>query len=168
VVSRHYDQLSVLRTMEIILGMQPSYLYDALAAPMWDVFTAKPDPTPYAAFDIPEALMNEKNVAGEPLASASRKQLWVADFADEGLKNRLDWEYRYGTLRGCPRAACALGTPAEVRLGHLRGRAVLAQLRASASILRDAGGGRLSPQELARRIEAAARRSARRVPADPG
>jgi DNA-binding beta-propeller fold protein YncE len=168
VVSRHYDQLSVLRTMEIILGMQPSYLYDALAAPMWDVFTARPDPTPYAAFDIPEALMNEKNVAGEPLASASRKQLWVADFADEGLKNRLDWEYRYGTLRGCPRAACALGTPAEVRLGHLRGRAVLAQLRASASILRDAGGGRLSPQELARRIEAAARRSARRVPADPG
>jgi hypothetical protein len=44
---------------------------------------------------------------------------------------------------------------------------VLAQLRASASILRDARGAHLSPQEIARRIEAAARVSLRGAPTDP-
>src|SRR3954447_22662526 len=61
VVSTRYDDLSVKRTIEIILGMQPTYMYDALAAPMWDAFSAKPDLTPYEAFDIPEPLIEERN-----------------------------------------------------------------------------------------------------------
>src|SRR3954453_13813227 len=61
VVSDHYDDLSVKRTIEIALGMQPSYLYDALAAPMWDVFPGTADNRPYDAADIPETFMEEQN-----------------------------------------------------------------------------------------------------------
>jgi len=143
VVSDHYDQLSVLRTMEIAMGVQPAYLYDALAAPMWNAFSAQPDDSPYTPYDIPEPLMDERNGPGEPLAAASRKQLWVADAVDEGLKNRMDWEYRFGTLDGCPASACKLGSPAEVREGHREGRAFLAQLRAMARRLAPVPAARL-------------------------
>ena len=67
VVSTHYDDLSVKRTIEIALGMQPTYLYDALAAPMWDAFTGKPDLAPYTPYDIPEPLMEERNTARSPV-----------------------------------------------------------------------------------------------------
>ncbi len=43
VVSSRYDQLSMLRTIELALGLSPLNLNDALAVPMFDVFTEKPD-----------------------------------------------------------------------------------------------------------------------------
>ncbi|MGC8654417.1 MAG: bifunctional YncE family protein/alkaline phosphatase family protein [Candidatus Kryptoniota bacterium] len=43
VVSERYDQLSMLRTIEIILGLNPLNLGDALAVPMFGIFTGKPD-----------------------------------------------------------------------------------------------------------------------------
>lgn len=52
VVSTRYDQLSVLRTMELILGMNPLSLNDALATPMYDAFQATPaNSAPYNAID---------------------------------------------------------------------------------------------------------------------
>ena len=47
VVSDRYDQLSLLRTMGLILGFPPLNLGDGLAAPMFSIFTATPDLTPY-------------------------------------------------------------------------------------------------------------------------
>lgn len=49
VVSDRYDQLSMLRTMEILLGLPPLNLNDALAAPMFGIFTDKPDLAPFKA-----------------------------------------------------------------------------------------------------------------------
>lgn len=43
VTHTRYDFPSVIRSMELILGMQPLGLFDALAAPMYDVFTPTPD-----------------------------------------------------------------------------------------------------------------------------
>jgi Phosphoesterase family len=139
VVSTHYDDLSVKRTIEIALGMRPSYLYDALAAPMWDVFTSKPDLTPYEAFDIPESLMEERNTARSPAASVSRSQEWrVADAVDEGLLARIQWADRTGSTTGCPRRVgpaghqwhpCALGDREERAISRERGAALIAQLR---------------------------------------
>jgi DNA-binding beta-propeller fold protein YncE len=138
VVSTRYDDLSVKRTIEIMLGMQPAYLYDALAAPMWDVFTAKPDFKPYQAYDIPEPLMEERNTAHSPAAAASRTQMWnVADGVDEGLIARIQWADRTGSARGCPRRVgprgrqwnpCALSDADEREAGHERADALLAQL----------------------------------------
>src|SRR4051794_4449576 len=139
VVSDHYDDLSVKRTIEIALGMQPTYLYDALAAPMWDVFTDKPDNTPYDTYDIPEPLMEEQNTSRSALATTSSKQYWhVADAVDEGLLAKIQWADRTGSAKGCPRkvgpvgdrwSPCAIGDAGDRAISRNRGKAFLAQLR---------------------------------------
>ena len=47
VVSDRYDQLSALRTVELLLGLDPLNLGDALAVPMFDAFTTTPDARPF-------------------------------------------------------------------------------------------------------------------------
>jgi YVTN family beta-propeller protein len=46
--STQYATVSMIRTMELILGIPPLSQYDAAARPMFASFTAKPDLTPYA------------------------------------------------------------------------------------------------------------------------
>ncbi len=48
VVSDRYDQLSMLRTIELFLGLNPLNLGDRLAVPMFGVFTKHPNFTPFA------------------------------------------------------------------------------------------------------------------------
>jgi DNA-binding beta-propeller fold protein YncE len=43
VVQNRYDQLSIIRSIELILGMHPLGLFDSLATPMFDAFSATPD-----------------------------------------------------------------------------------------------------------------------------
>ena len=47
VVSDRFDQLSALRTVEMLLGLDPMHLGDALAAPMFSAFTTTPDTRPF-------------------------------------------------------------------------------------------------------------------------
>jgi len=47
--STMYNTTSVLRTMELILGLRPMTHFDASAAPMWRAFALEPDTTPYEA-----------------------------------------------------------------------------------------------------------------------
>jgi DNA-binding beta-propeller fold protein YncE len=55
VVHDRYDQLSIIRTMELILGMHPLGLFDALATPMYDAFgSTASNIAPYNA--VPEAV----------------------------------------------------------------------------------------------------------------
>ncbi|HET6910123.1 MAG TPA: alkaline phosphatase family protein [Mycobacteriales bacterium] len=59
VMHTRYDQLSVLRTIELILGLHPLSLYDGLAEPMYDVFIPshnKPDLTAYDAVTPAQSL----------------------------------------------------------------------------------------------------------------
>ncbi len=52
VVHTRYDQLSALRTVEMIVGLHPLSLYDGLAEPMYDAFVSRdaiPDLSPYTA-----------------------------------------------------------------------------------------------------------------------
>ncbi len=49
VVSDRYDQLSLLRTLELVLGLDPLNLNDALAVPMFGIFNQKPDNSAYVA-----------------------------------------------------------------------------------------------------------------------
>ena len=66
-----YSTSSMLRTMELILGMPPMSQYDAAATPMWRCFTATPDFTPYTAIpaqvDITE--VNTKQTASAKLSA---------------------------------------------------------------------------------------------------
>lgn len=49
VVSTLYSTCSMLRTMELILGLPPMSQFDAAALPMFDCFQGTPDLTPYRA-----------------------------------------------------------------------------------------------------------------------
>jgi hypothetical protein len=168
VVSTRYDDLSVKRTIEIALGMQPTYLFDALAAPMWDAFTDKPDFSPYQAYDIPEPLMEERNTARSPLAATSQAQGWyVADAVDEGLIARIQWADRTGSAGGCPRRVgpkgrrwnpCALGDAEEREISRERGAALTAQLREMAALLKRRPALRDDGPALARELHEIARR----------
>jgi YVTN family beta-propeller protein len=63
VVSDRYDQLSMLRTIELVLGLKSLNAAEQLAAPMFGVFTDKPDFTPFVV----------NKVSGR-LAEADRKR----------------------------------------------------------------------------------------------
>ena len=47
VVSDRYGQLSLLRTIELSLGLDPINLNDALAVPMFGIFSEKPNNSAY-------------------------------------------------------------------------------------------------------------------------
>jgi YVTN family beta-propeller protein len=49
VVKDRYDQLSALRTVELLLGLRPMNLNDRMAVPMFSIFDASPNSTPYSA-----------------------------------------------------------------------------------------------------------------------
>jgi hypothetical protein len=61
----------MLRTMELILGLEPMSQFDAAARPMYASFASQPDLTPYthrpAGVDL-----NARDRRGAPLAEVSR------------------------------------------------------------------------------------------------
>jgi YVTN family beta-propeller protein len=60
--STMYTQASVLRTMELILGMRPMTTYDAGARPMFNVFNNAPAPAPYT-LEKPQTPLDRRNPA---------------------------------------------------------------------------------------------------------
>ena len=60
--SSMYNTTSILRTMELILGMRPMTMFDAGARPMWNAFSPKPDTRPYVA-EAARVPLDEKNPA---------------------------------------------------------------------------------------------------------
>ncbi len=72
VVSDRYDQLSMLRTIEILLGLEPMNLGDRMAAPMFGVFTNKPDFRPFAPSNISEHIAPADRQRYEELTKPER------------------------------------------------------------------------------------------------
>jgi hypothetical protein len=68
VVHTRYDQYSVLRTAEMILGAQPLSLDDALATPMYDAFTTQADLKPYVAVKPQQSLTETNPLTPAPAA----------------------------------------------------------------------------------------------------
>lgn len=65
-----YSTSGLLRTMELILGLPPMSQYDAAATPMWELFSATPDVTPYS-LQPAQVDINERNVAWNESARRS-------------------------------------------------------------------------------------------------
>ncbi|NII27638.1 bifunctional YncE family protein/alkaline phosphatase family protein [Pseudoflavitalea sp. X16] len=65
-----YSTSSMLRTMELILGLPPMSQYDAAATPMWRSFTATPDYTAFRSVPV-NVDLNEKNTANNATARLS-------------------------------------------------------------------------------------------------
>jgi len=86
-----YTTCSVLRTIELILGLPPMSQYDAAATPMYAAFQPTPDPAPFThrAGRVP---LDEKNDWSSPGARASlQMNLRDADRAPELELNEILW-----------------------------------------------------------------------------
>jgi hypothetical protein len=98
VLRTNYNQPSMVRTIEQILGMQPMNIMDATAKPMFDCFSSKADLTPFQCLknQIPLDEMNPQLSAlkGEALHYALKSmepQFDGIDSGDDQLFNRIIW-----------------------------------------------------------------------------
>ena len=98
VVSTDYNQTSMIRTIEQILGLPPMNVEDATATPLFDVFTNHPDFSSYTAVknQIPLDEMNPPLSAlkGKEKAYAKASALMAQkdiDAGDDALFNRIIW-----------------------------------------------------------------------------
>jgi len=103
----HYTTSSMLRTMELILGMKPMSQYDAGAKAMWRCFSDTVDNTPFLS--VPSQVnLNEVNGIDNPKSTAylMRKSekllLYKEDVDDDGLMNELLWKYVKGESSALP------------------------------------------------------------------
>ncbi|HEX8984870.1 MAG TPA: bifunctional YncE family protein/alkaline phosphatase family protein [Bryobacteraceae bacterium] len=89
--STMYNTTSVLRTMELILGLRPMTVFDAGARPMSPAFQAQPDSTPYQA-EPARIPLDQRNPAGSPTAArSSRLDFDEADEIDDNELNSILW-----------------------------------------------------------------------------
>jgi YVTN family beta-propeller protein len=103
-ISAQYNQTSLIRTMELILGLPPMNQMDATATPMFDCFTNVPD---YTAFDAVtnQVPLDEMNPPPKKISDAKlRKDAYVSarlpldkeDQCPEDLFNRILWRATMG------------------------------------------------------------------------
>ena len=116
-VSTQYNQLSVLRTMELMLGLPPMNQLDATATPMSDCFRVAPDLTPFVARpnQVPLDELNPKPAAithpqrrAHALAS-ERLPLDQPDQCEDGQLNEILWHTMKGYDAPFPRWAVKPG-----------------------------------------------------------
>ena len=105
VVGTQYNQTSIVRTMELILGIPPMNIMDATATPMSDCFTAVPNLAPFTAVPNqvpldqlnPEAKKLPDPVLRKDAAASSRLRLDEPDRCPEDVLNRILWRAMKGT-----------------------------------------------------------------------
>jgi hypothetical protein len=116
VIHTQYNHTSLLRTIELILGLPPMNQMDATATPMSDCFTGVPDFTPFVALtnNIPLDQMNpEPKKISDPLLrkdayASARLPLEHADQCPEDLFNRILWRAMKGPRAPYPEWAVQL------------------------------------------------------------
>ncbi|HXE43429.1 MAG TPA: hypothetical protein VN516_10420, partial [Candidatus Baltobacteraceae bacterium] len=110
VVHTQYNTTSLLRTMELILGLPPMNQMDATATPMFDCFTSTPDFTAFNAVtnNVPLDEMNKSTrqiedaqLRKDAVASA-RLPLEQADQCPEDVLNRILWRAMKGSQTPYP------------------------------------------------------------------
>ena len=86
-----YTTASMVRTMELILGLPPLTQYDAGATPMFNSFGQTAQATPYRSL-VPQVDVLAKNTAQSPGAKESaRMDFHDYDLAPEDALNRILW-----------------------------------------------------------------------------
>ena len=86
-----YSTSSMLRTMELILGLKPMSQFDAAARPMYHAFQGKPDFKPYKhlAPDTDLKAINKPDAFGAKLSESFN--LAKEDQVDDLLFNEIVW-----------------------------------------------------------------------------
>ncbi|RPJ83796.1 MAG: hypothetical protein EHM13_06605, partial [Acidobacteria bacterium] len=89
--STMYNTTSMLRSMELILGLRPMTTFDAGARPMSNALQSTPDTRPYTA-EKPRISLNERNPARSTTAARSaRLDFSEADRIDDDELNDILW-----------------------------------------------------------------------------
>jgi hypothetical protein len=100
--STMYNTTSMLRTMELILGMRPMTMFDAAARPMAFAFTATPDLRPYTA-EAARIPLDQRNPANTATAARSAQlDLSEADRIDDEEMNDILWRALRGSEPPAP------------------------------------------------------------------
>ncbi|HVU25638.1 MAG TPA: SMP-30/gluconolactonase/LRE family protein [Opitutus sp.] len=86
-----YSTTSMLRTIELILGLQPMSQYDAAAMPMWASFAGKPDLAPYEARPAQVPLDARNPKTGWAARASRRMDFSKPDRVDDIVLNRVVW-----------------------------------------------------------------------------
>ena len=95
--STFYSTVSMLRTMELLVGLPPMTQFDAAAMPMFNAFTAHPDTTPYTVQKPSDTVLTAVNGANAPMAAAAAAQdLSREDRIDEQTFNAEVWKSVFG------------------------------------------------------------------------
>ncbi|HEV3228591.1 MAG TPA: hypothetical protein VGY97_03890 [Solirubrobacteraceae bacterium] len=133
VIHTRYDQESVLRTVELILGMKPLSLFDAQAAPMWDAFVAngQADVTPYTAVQ-PEQSLAQVSSSSDVRRAGPLAQALPFDRPDavpQALFDRVLWHRVYG-----PRSRPPSPGPGASMIETQRANEALAAFRGHRSV----------------------------------
>lgn len=111
-IHEFHTTVSLIRTMEILLGMQPMNQLDASAAPI-DIFRDQPDLRTYKAI-LPDLALNNLVVparsardAGESywMKRTSEQNLELADMADPRVMNEIIWHSVRGSGSQMPAVA---------------------------------------------------------------
>jgi len=89
--SSMYNTTSMLRTMELLLGLRPMTHFDAGARPMTSAFQNQPNPATYTA-EKPRISLEERNPAtAAAVALAARMNFEEADENDDDELNDILW-----------------------------------------------------------------------------
>jgi hypothetical protein len=110
-----YSTSSLVRTIELILGLPPMTQYDAAATPMWRCFGKTPDNTAFNS--LPSNIdLTEVNPGGTKLA-AMAKGLNVAqiDRVPDAVMNAMLWKAVKGEKAAMPAPVRAAFVKADVR-----------------------------------------------------
>jgi DNA-binding beta-propeller fold protein YncE len=100
--STMYSTSSMLRTIELILGLKPMTQFDAAATPMFNAFQAAPDLTAFAALP-PNVDLQERNARLAWGSDASKKMDFTReDAADDFLLNEIIWRSVRGADQAMP------------------------------------------------------------------
>jgi DNA-binding beta-propeller fold protein YncE len=89
--SSMYNTTSMLRTMELILGLRPMTVFDAAARPMWFAFAAKPDLRAYTAEPARIPLDDRNPAVSATAARSARLDFSEADRIDDDELNDILW-----------------------------------------------------------------------------
>jgi YVTN family beta-propeller protein len=89
--SAMYSTSSMLRTMELILGLKPMTQFDAAAQPMYGSFQAKADLTPYTHLPAGVSLAARNGAEAWGVAESAKMDFKAADAADPGQLNEIIW-----------------------------------------------------------------------------
>jgi DNA-binding beta-propeller fold protein YncE len=104
--STMYSTCSMLRTMELLLGLKPMSQFDAAATPMTASFKATADVTPYVAKPANVSLTDKNTPLAWGAKEAAQMNFAKEDAADDLLLNEMVWR----SIRGAD-----LPMPAPVR-----------------------------------------------------